>query len=75
MILPYETPNPFAPQGNPVTDEQWKVAGQAAEIVMALELARRWGLIDGRGRPNLERCEQFRGTAQQKGVGPDKART
>jgi len=71
----FKGPNPFSPATRPRTQAEWKIAGQVAETILNLELARKWGLIDDKGQPNLKLCEEVRGRAQQLGVGPEKPRT
>ena len=60
--------DPFAPPRNPIGDAELLVAAQIAQSLMRMEMARRWGLVDDKGKPNLERCEQIRGLASEKGL-------
>jgi hypothetical protein len=62
--------NPFAAPVRPQTKQQWKEAGRVAEIVLELELARKWGLIDQSGKLNVGLAESLLGRAQELGLAP-----
>lgn len=54
----------------PVTDEQWQEAVDVAHGLLAIESARRFGLIRGGPQCNVERCEEILTLGLERGTAP-----
>jgi hypothetical protein len=54
----------------PETPEQWQEAVNAAEFMLALDLARQYGLIETDIRLDVERCDDILRRGKEKGFVP-----
>ncbi len=55
---------------DPQTPEQWQLAVDAAEGVLAVELCRLLGLIDGGGKADADRCADIIKRGAEQGITP-----
>jgi hypothetical protein len=51
-------PNPFRPR-TPLNQMEWQCAVDVANLLLALDTGKTWGLVDDQGRINTKRCEEF----------------
>jgi hypothetical protein len=61
--------NPFRPR-TPIGAPEWRCAVEIANLLIALDLGRIWGLIDVDGRINVGRCESFLARGKTLGYTP-----
>ena len=63
--------NPFAQSDIPRTKEEWQVCADVANLVLTLEMARKFGLLDHKGRPNVDLCvKRIEEAATRAGIFP-----
>jgi hypothetical protein len=55
---------------NPETAEEWQAAVDAADFVLALESCRQYGLIEWKGKVNLDRCFEILDQGRRLGYTP-----
>lgn len=55
---------------DPVSKAQWQEAVDAADVLLALDAAREYGLITGGPMINMERCMKILSQGRNKGIVP-----
>jgi hypothetical protein len=55
---------------DPKTPEQWQEAADAAHVLLLVDSARWYGLIDGGPLVDVERCQSLLKQARSRGVTP-----
>jgi len=68
--MTFKQPNPFAPSDRPRTTPEMQEAADIARMLLRFDLARKWGLIDCKGRTNRKLCEEILGRAFNEGIQP-----
>jgi hypothetical protein len=63
--------NPFAkPASVPKTDAEWQVVADVANMMLTIELARTFGLVDATGKADVELCAKRLADARSRGILP-----
>lgn len=57
-------------QTDPSTREEWQNAVDAANGMLALDSARKYGLVTGGPTVNIDRCEEILRRGQSRGIRP-----
>ena len=57
---------------DPQTPEEWQTAATMAHLLLTIESARMYGLIEGGPKVDLQRCEQILELARRRKVYPQK---
>lgn len=55
---------------NPRTQGEWQDAADAAHVLLSLDAARQYGLIEGGPECNQERCAEILRLAKRRGITP-----
>jgi len=55
---------------NPRTREEWQEAADAAHVLLAIDAARQYGLIEGGPECDQERCVEILRKANRRGITP-----
>ncbi len=57
---------------NPRTREEWQEAADAAHVLLTIDAARQYGLIEGGPECNQKRCVEILRLAKRRGIAPRK---
>ena len=60
----------FRPMRDPQTRAEWQEAADAAQMMLALESCKLYGLLQGGPHVNVMRCEEILERARAKGIDP-----
>jgi hypothetical protein len=55
---------------DPLTQEEWQEAVDAAEFYLLLHSARQYGLVKGGPEVNLDRCDEMLKRGRERGIVP-----